>query len=250
MSTRTLVAGLLIGGVFAYAAPPRDAGVVDAGLNVIDAGPPPMAAEVKLLVDRMQAFYESTRDFTSEFQQEYYFKTFKRKQNASGKLTYAKPALMKWEYLQPSPRTLVLAGDRVYAHDPEAKILTRAAMATEKLSASVTFLWGQGRLADEFSIVQKACTTCKGTLLEMTPLKPDPRFQRVQLEVDPKTAQVLKSVVVDPDGSTNTITFVNLTTNVGVDVDAGVFRLSPPPGTQIQDFLNPKTGGAADAGAR
>ena len=73
-----------------------------------------------------------------------------------------------------------------------------------------------------------------GTLLVLNPLKPDPRFQRVLLEVDPKTAQVLKSTVIDPDGSENAISFLNLKTNVGIDEKA--FKLSPPPGTQVQDF--------------
>lgn len=213
---------------------------VDAGVGAADAGQlavvarPPMAPEVKDLVDRMQAFYEKTQDFTAEFRQDYFYKAFKRTQTSSGKVLYRKPALMRWEYEKPSPRTFVLAGDRVYAYDPEAMLLTRAAIATNKLSASVTFLFGKGRLADEFAIVRAPCEGCVGTLLSLTPLVADPRFQRVRLEVDPKTAQVLKSTVVDPDGSENAISFLKLVTNTGLDEKA--FKLSPPPGTQVQDF--------------
>lgn len=210
----------------------------------------PMTPEVKDLVDRMQAFYEKTQDFTADFQQVYAYKTFKRVSRSTGKVTYQKPSLpagvssgngprMRWEYEtqdgKPAPRTFVLAGDRVYAYDPGAKLLTRAAIATNQLSASVTFLWGQGKLADEFSIATAACDKCTGTLLELTPLVPDPRFKRVKLEVDPKTAQVIRSIVVDPDGSENAITFLKMVTNTGVDEKT--FKLSPPPGTQVQDFL-------------
>jgi outer membrane lipoprotein carrier protein len=199
----------------------------------------PMSPEVKDLVNRMQAFYEKTQDFTAGFQQVYTYRTFKRVSRSTGKVTYKKPALMRWEYEtqdgKSAPRTFVLAGDRVYAYDPGAKLLTRAAISTNQLSASVTFLWGQGRLADEFSITRAACDTCTGTLLELTPLVPDPRFKRVKLEVDPKTAQVIRSIVVDPDGSENAITFLDMVTNTGVDEKT--FKLSPPPGTQVQDFL-------------
>lgn len=199
----------------------------------------PMTPAVKDLVDRMQAFYEKTQDFTADFQQVYAYKTFKRVSRSTGKVTFKKPALMRWEYEtqdgKPAPRTFVLAGDRVYAYDPGAKLLTRAAIATNQLSASVTFLWGQGKLADEFSIATAACDKCTGTLLELTPLVPDPRFKRVKLEVDPKTAQVIRSIVVDPDGSENAITFLKMVTNTGVDEK--MFKLSPPPGTQVQDFL-------------
>ena len=200
-----------------------------------------MTAEVKALVDRVQAFYEKTTDFTADFTQDYTYAAFKRTTTSSGKVTYAKPAQMRWDYLKPSARTFVLAKDRVHALDPEAMTLTTASMSTSQLSASVTFLWGQGKLADEFSILKKDCRDCKGTQLELTPLKPDPRFQRVLLEVDPKSAAVLKSTVIDPDGSQNAISFGAMQLNTGVD--AKKFILVPPPGTQVIDYtkLKPAT---------
>jgi len=221
----------------------RDAGAavaVDAGMDAGVKAPAPMTAEVKALVDRVQAFYEKTQDFKANFRQVYSYKAFKRVQTSTGTVTFRKPALMRWEYEKPSPKTFVLAGQRVFAYDPEAKLITRAAISTNRLSASVTFLWGQGHLADEFSIAKKACETCKGTLLEMTPLTADPRFRKVLLEVDPVTAQVIKSTVIDPDGSENAITFLDLKTNVGVEEI--VFKLTPPPGTQVQDFMNAPDG--------
>lgn len=212
-------------------------GTLDAGAPVADAGvkKAALAPDVKELVDRVQAFYEKTQDFTADFKQDYTYKAFKRTQSSSGKVTFRKPALMRWEYEKPSPKTFVLAGDRVFAHDPEARLLTRAAISTNQLSASVTFLFGVGKLENEFSIVKKACPKCTGIQLELTPLVVDPRFKRILLEVDDKTAQVIKSTVIDPDGSENAISFLNLTTNVGVT--EAHFKLTPPPGTQVQDFL-------------
>ncbi len=223
-----------------------DAGqAADAGIKqqvqvvaAVDAGVPrpPLAPDVKALVDRVQAFYEQTQDFTADFKQEYTYKAFKRTQVSTGTVTFRKPALMRWDYLKPAPKTFVLAGNRVFAHDPEAKLITRAALASNQLSASVTFLWGQGKLADEFSITKKACAKCTGTQLELVPLVADPRFKRILLEVDEKSAMVIKSTVVDPDGSENAISFLQLKTNVGID--EAHFKLSPPPGTQVQDFLS------------
>ncbi len=234
----------------------RDAGFSDAGSRPVDAGAPTaadagrvvvkpvMAPQVKALVERMQAFYETTEDFTADFKQDYFYKMSKRTQSSSGTVIFRKPGLMRWDYLKPSKRSFVLAGVKVYMHDPEAKLLTVASINTSTLSASVTFLFGQGRLADEFAITEKACAKCAGTSLQLDPLVPDPRFSRIFLEVDPKTAQVIKSTVVDPDGSENAISFLNLKTNTGTALDGGVdprFKLSPPPETQVQDF----TGGAS-----
>ena len=207
-----------------------------------DAGTPvkkvaaPMNDEVKALVDRVQSFYEKTTDFSADFRQDYTYKSFKRTQTSTGTVIYKKPATMRWEYLKPTARTFVLAGDKVYALDPEALTLTKGSIATNQLSASVTFLWGQGKLAEEFSISKQPCAKCTGTLLILDPLKPDPRFRQVKLEVDPKTAQVLKSTVIDPDGSENAISFSKLTTNVGIDEKA--FKISPPAGTQVIDMSN------------
>ena len=197
-----------------------------------------LAPEVKELVERMQTFYEKTQDFSSDFKQDYKYKALRRTQSSTGTVIYKKPGLMRWEYQKPSARTFVLAGEKVYAYDPEAQTLSVGRIDTSQLSASVTFLFGQGKLADEFSISKGACKDCKGTLLVLDPLKPDPRFRQVRLEVDPKTAQVLKSTVVDPDGSENAIAFLNLKTNVGVGADA--FKINPPEGTRIDDYTKPR----------
>lgn len=233
-------------------------GGADGGLGAPDAGSsaavhaparPVMTPEVLALVERIQAFYETTEDFTADFRQEYSYAGSRRSTTSSGTVLYKKPARMRWEYLKPSARTFVLAQERAYMFDPEAKLLTRADLATNKLSASVTFLWGQGKLAEEFSIAQKPCPSCeavtqahprRSVLLELTPLKADPRFKKVLLEADSSTAQVLKSTVIDPDGSVNAISFLGLKTNTKVEDDA--FKLTVPAGTQLQDFLTPDAG--------
>src|SRR5690606_7168191 len=142
-----------------------------------------MTPEVAKLVERMQAFYEKTEDFQADFTQRYTYKTFKRTQTSSGKVVFKKPGLMRWDYKKPSARSFLLAGNKVYAHDPEARTLTVAAMDSSQLSASVTFLFGQGKLQDEFKITKGTCKDCSGgTLLLLDPIKPDPRFKQVRFE--------------------------------------------------------------------
>jgi len=197
------------------------------------AGDHPLAPEVRSLVERMQGFYEKTQDFTADFRQEYLYKSFGRTVVSTGTVAFQKPAKMRWEYLTPSKRSFVLSGDRVYSLDPEAQTLTKAALPTSQLSASVTFLWGRGKLSDEFEISRTECKECLGTLLTLVPKKPDARFREVQLDIDPRTAQVRRSIVIDPDGSRNAITFSSLRQNVKLPPET--FQLTPPPGTQVID---------------
>src|SRR5262249_52747824 len=126
----------------------------DAGVPGHEGPKRAMDPEVKALVERMQAFYEKTSDFTAGFRQEYTYKIARRTQSSSGKVFFLKPAMMRWEYEKPSPKVFVLAEERAYAYDPQALTLTITNMKTNELSASVTFLMGVGRLEKEFSIAR------------------------------------------------------------------------------------------------
>lgn len=201
---------------------------------------PVRGQDVPSLVNRMQAFYEKTKDFTASFQQTYKHKAFKRTQESKGAVAFMKPGYMRWDYEKPAGKTFVLANERVYAMDPEAKTLTIAAMNSSQLSASVTFLWGKGRLAEEFKISKSSSNApvAGGTVLELIPLQPDSRFQKIFLEVDPASAQVRRSTVVDPDGSENTIVFNELKPNLGLTREK--FQIVEPPGTQRVDLTAEK----------
>ena len=193
--------------------------------------------EVRALVERMQAFYEHTQDFTAAFRQDYVYKAFGRTTTSTGTVAFKKPAQMRWDYLTPAKRSFVLSGERAYAWDPQAHTLTRASLPSSELSTSVTFLWGKGRLLDEFTIVRKPCADCQGVLLVLSPRKPEARFRELRLELDPKTAEVRRTVVVDPDGSENTIVFSGLKTNTGLTNER--FTLDVPEGTQVLDASAP-----------
>jgi outer membrane lipoprotein carrier protein len=209
-----------------------DAGAASSAPRPVEPTP-----EVRAVVERMQAFYERTQDFTANFHQDYAYKTFGRTATSTGTVAFKKPAQMRWDYLTPSKRSFVLSGERVYAWDPEGQTLTRAALPTSELSSSVTFLWGKGHLLDEFNIVRRPCEACQGALLVLTPKKAESRFRELRLELDPKTAQVRRSVVVDPDGSENAIVFTELKTNTGLGKER--FTLDVPPGTQVLDASPP-----------
>jgi outer membrane lipoprotein carrier protein len=193
----------------------------------------PMSPEVKTAVDRMQKFYEETRDFKAQFTQTYTYKSFGRSTKATGVVRFLKiGASMRWDYQKPNEKVFVVAGNKVYAYDKDAKQLTVSGINADQLSASITFLWGQGKLEREFNIKKadrKDLTD--GIALELTPKRPDPRFQEIFFLVDPKTYAVKRTIVVDPDGSENNMAFADVKTNTGFGPEA--FHIEPPPDTQI-----------------
>jgi len=189
------------------------------------------------LVDRVQAFYEKIEDFSSQFEQRYHYKMFDRTQVSSGRVIFKKPARMRWDYEKPTKRSFLITDNQVLALDMAAMTLTKTSIDTDKLSAAVTFLWGKGKLKEEFNIAQVECKGCKEVRLELVPKKEEPRFQKLFLDVNPRTAQVMQSIVVDPDGSENQIRFLNWKANQALKPEA--FRLSVPDGIQFLDMAAP-----------
>ncbi|HEY3445277.1 MAG TPA: outer membrane lipoprotein carrier protein LolA [Myxococcales bacterium] len=201
---------------------------------VVVADKTPMDPEVRKAVDSMQKFYEDTKDFQADFKQVYKYKTFARTTEAAGKMKFKKDGpSMRWDYLKPGEKVFVVAAEKVFAYDKEAKQLIVSRMSADRLSASVTFLWGQGKLDREFRITKADRKDFTGGIaLELTPKLVDPRFQKVFFLLDPKTFAVKESIVVDPDGSENRMTFSNQKTNTGLTNDA--FKIEPPADVQIK----------------
>jgi outer membrane lipoprotein carrier protein len=195
----------------------------------------PMDPEVKKIVDTMQAFYEKTQDYEAHFDQTYHYASFNRTQQSSGTMLFKKPALMRWDYEKPSKKIIVLAGDVVYMYDVEADEVTKAPLKLDRLSASVTFLLGQGKLADEFNIKRANRPEWKDAVaLELTPKRADPRFKKVFFRVDPKTNAVTETIVVDPDDSENHMVFSH--PKVDQNVGAERFHFEPSKTAAVKDL--------------
>jgi outer membrane lipoprotein carrier protein len=59
---------------------------------------------------------------------------------------------MRWDYLKPEEKAFVITRKKVYSYDKDAKHLSIASVDTDRISASITFLWGQGKLDRELDI--------------------------------------------------------------------------------------------------
>lgn len=203
--------------------------------------PPSVDPAVAPVVARMQGFYERTRGFDTRFEQRFVQAGLPSRLSsttAKGRIRFRKPdgatgPLMRWDYAD--GRIMLLVKDRSFLFDPDTKQATEYPLDTANLSAAVTFMWGRGRLADEFAIAKAARTDLggEGVALELTPKKASTGFSRVFLVVDPATGIVSRSIVVQPNGSENRLTF--LEPRLDATVSPGDFDPKKvfPPGTAI-----------------
>ncbi len=213
-------------------------------LVLVLAAAPPSPAQVRQAVARMQAFYEKAHDLRVAFDQTFVDAAFHRTLKSSGTLDFEKPGKIRFDYVKPEPKLFVVKGGRIVTYVPAAQQAMVGAFDADRLSASVTFLWGRGRLEDEFTITAaKRPGLAPGLALALTPRRPDPRFARLWFVVDPKTYAVKESVVLDGAGNENRFDFHDVRVNAGLP--AGTFDFAPPAGTEIVPMS-----GQPDRGAR
>jgi outer membrane lipoprotein carrier protein len=193
----------------------------------------PTAAEA---AQRMQSFYERCTDLKAHFRQTYVGRALHQTLKSEGRMSFKKPGMIRFDYLEPEPKTFAVKGDRIISYVPAAQQAMEGSFKADQLSASVTFLWGRGNLAREFrlSLADRSglgADLGPGIALHLEPLHPDPRFQELTLLLDPKTWAVRATLVIDGAGNQNRFEFTDLKTNTGLT--AKDFDFTPPPGTEI-----------------
>jgi outer membrane lipoprotein carrier protein len=169
----------------------------------------------------VQAYYERTKDFEARFVQTYTYASFGRSQTSRGTLRVKKPGKLRWDYLEPTPKTIVVNGPRLVQYEPDAnQAYVDEHFDATALSAAVTFLLGKGSLEKEFAL----SSTAPGQLV-LTPRQADGRVREVVLTVS-EGGQVTATRVVDGSGNVNELAFEGLKRNVGLKDD--LFALELP----------------------
>ncbi|HEY4223357.1 MAG TPA: outer membrane lipoprotein chaperone LolA, partial [Myxococcota bacterium] len=184
--------------------------------------------------DGIQKTYDGTTDFSGDFTQKYTYTLLRRTQESSGSVKFKKPGLMRWDYTTPQPKNFVVDGKSLWVYQSADKnAFVNACFQQDGLTASVAFLWGQGKIRDQFDVkwFDGVFGDKSDIHLELDPKAPNAVYAKLILVVDPKTSRVKQSVVVDPSGNVNQFIYKNLKFNSGaVDKD---FAFTPPAGTHV-----------------
>jgi outer membrane lipoprotein carrier protein len=176
--------------------------------------------DASALGQRVQGYYEKTKDLEASFVQTYTYSAAGRSQTSRGTLRVKKPGKLRWDYVDPAKKTIVVNGSRLVQYEPEEnQAYVDEHFDASAMSAAVTFLLGKGKLEREFDLSSEA-----GGKLVLTPKKADARVERVVLTVS-ESGEVIDTLVVDGSGNVNEIAFQNLRRNVGLKDDVFVLDL-------------------------
>jgi len=195
--------------------------------------PMPSTEQVGPLVAKIQKFYDSSRDLHAHFDQALEAPAAGKKK-ASGEVWLKKPGKMRWDYAKPERKLMVSDGQTLWVYEPEDEQAFKQDLRSSTLPLSVSFLLGQGKLADEFaiSIVHvEGIGQAGDTVLKLVPKTATAAYRYLLFVVDPKSGLVRETVIYDQSGGTNHLSFSAVETNRGVD--DGKFKFSPPKGTRI-----------------
>jgi outer membrane lipoprotein carrier protein len=186
------------------------------------------------VADKIQNFYDTTKDFKAAFQQEYLSVILGRKKASSGFVYIKKPGKMRWDYKKPRNKHFVADGKALYIYDPDlAQVMVDRSFSGSDLTTAVTFLWGRGKLSKEFNISLSNRSDLGGPdhyVLEMLPKK-TARFKKLIFVVEKKSFQVVETIMEDPGGNVNHIFFSKMSINVGLKDNA--FKFVIPEGVDV-----------------
>jgi outer membrane lipoprotein carrier protein len=192
------------------------------------------AAEADALVGKVQAFYDKTTSFSCDFTQEFWVKAYNQKKSSHGKVTFAKPGKMNWEYAEPANNRVVSDGMQLRVYEAANKQLYEQTINQSQYPAALSFLTGQGKLAAHFNFELfegEQMNFPGGYVLVGTPKQATAAYQKVLFYVDKQSSQVRRVMILDAQGNRNRFDFQN--PQVNLPLAPTHFNFTPPPGTSI-----------------
>jgi outer membrane lipoprotein carrier protein len=186
------------------------------------------------VITKVQAFYDRTHSFQSDFTQEFYVKAYNQKKTSKGKVTFQKPGKMDWLYDEPKDNRVVSDGATLRVYESQNRQMFEQNVDKSQYPAALSFLTGQGKLTDSFDFQLfggQSMNFPGGLVLVGTPKTPTAAYQKVLFYVDAGTYQVRRVMILDGQGNRNRFDFANPRVNVAVAPNQ--FQFTPPPGTSV-----------------
>lgn len=185
-------------------------------------------------VAKIQQVYEKTASLKAKFAQVMSGPMGKRQ--ASGTVLLKKPGMMRWDYEKPEKKLFVADGTTLWVYEPEDEQAYKQPLSSSQLPAQVSFLFGRGKLSDEFEITYldgQSLGEPGDLVLKLVPKVASAQYRYLVFVVSPSTFLVKETVLYDQQGGQNDIAFSTVEQNPKAGIDNARFQFSPPANTKI-----------------
>ena len=158
------------------------------------------------------------------------------KRQASGTVALKKPGKMRWDYEKPEKKLFIADGTTLWVYEPEDEQAYKQPLSSSQLPAQVSFLFGRGKLPEEFEISyydDQPLGEAGDLVLRLVPKVASAQYRHLLFVVQPKTFLVKETVLFDQQGGQNHLVFSAIEPNPKAGVDDARFSFTPPPETKI-----------------
>lgn len=197
------------------------------------------STQAATMSEELQARYRAIKTFTATFEQILVHKESGMRETRTGKLSFSRPFLIRWETAvdSNSAELLVVSDKEIWNYLPEEAVAYRMPLVLVQDSRSIIqVITGQARLDKDFDVKEQG--TDKGlTRLRLYPKEPSPQMVEASLWIDPVTKFMQRVVITDFYGNTNDITMKEFQPDVAIPHTA--FQFSPPKGVEVEDRMDP-----------
>lgn len=200
-------------------------------LPLVGNGAPDEAGAIAV---KLKQRYAGIRDLRADFVQLAQNASLGREERSSGWVSVQRPGRMRWEYLEPIPRVIVVDGGTLRIFSPEEAQLQLVPLSEGAFSpTAIAFLLGDLDLDRVFAPELPAQERPGRRGLVLRPREPAV-FEVLEVWLDPESYQVRESVVRDLFGNRTELRFTKTRENIGVE--ELVFTLEVPEGTDVIDL--------------
>jgi outer membrane lipoprotein carrier protein len=182
----------------------------------------------------LQAKYDTIRDFSADFTQQWESGVLKRKITERGKLQVKKPGKMRWDYTDPEKKLFVSDGAKIYFWVPADNQVTRSAVPKQdEATTAILFLVGKGNLTRDFTVSFAPDAPAGTYALRLDPKLRERDYEWLKLVIDQKTLQIRALTAADRQGSQSKYEFSNFKENRGISDSTFAFKI--PKGADVID---------------
>jgi outer membrane lipoprotein carrier protein len=189
--------------------------------------------DVRLLAAKVDQRYDHMRTLEAKFTETYSGAGINRTE--SGTLLMKKPGRMRWDYDQPRPKLFLTDGSTAWFYVPgEKQVRKTPVKQLDDLRSPLRYMLGKTKLekeVDGLALAPDQKPASPGNVvLRGIPHGMGDRIEQTLLEVTPD-GLIARIVVEERDGSITEFRFLQQKENV--ELAAGQFRFTPPPGTAV-----------------
>jgi outer membrane lipoprotein carrier protein len=187
------------------------------------------------LAQRIQAHYDTVRDFRAGFTQTYISGTLGEKAIERGAVRIKKPNRMYWKYDAPTKKTWVADGSRIFFYDAtpgDPSCSVTPLPQGDQIPEGVMFLAGRGSLVRDFTSTVPPSQPDNTWRLDLVPHISQDDFTALTVIVSRKTLALESFITTDREGNTSRFDFSALQENAGLG-DAE-FTFTPPRGVKCE----------------